>query len=234
MDYFPEIIGGNDEIVSSDEETTPSNIIKEEDIFDQPIVIKEVKEPKKNPPKQIKEEPKVELVIDEVLREELKRDALSEPSVTVKKTRKKRGPMSEEHKAKLALSRVKALKARKEKAAIKKEIAELTKLKKEQDLDELRESVKKKKDKKTAVVPELHVDGGDGSAKRNNISKEQVEEISMNAIMNYDRIRKERKKDKLKLKKIEDDKEAERQELMRLTNRAKPALSKNNYWDNCY
>ena len=111
MDYFPEIIGGNDEIVSSYEETTPSNIIKEEDIFDQPIVIKEVKEPKKNPPKQIKEEPKVELVIDEVLREELKRDALSEPSVTVKKTRKKRGPMSEEHKAKLALSRVKALKA---------------------------------------------------------------------------------------------------------------------------
>ena len=52
--------------------------------------------------------------------------------------------------------------------------------------------------------------------------------------MNYDNVRKGRKKLKEEEKKKNVEKERQRQELMRLANRSTPQETKQNYWDNCY
>ena len=175
MDYLPEVIGGDEEIAQETTENSQSPQLTSEDIFDEPKLAM----------KPIKEEP-------------------------VKKTRKKR-VMTELQKEKLAQARVKALETRRKNSALKKEKKELEKLKKQQEMDELRSSVGKPVKKKVNFVAvdhpiELVVDEHMVEEEEivkpkqvtkivhdNNISQKQIEEISMNAIMNYDKIRKNRK-----------------------------------------
>ena len=211
MDFMPQVIGGDEEIeekVESIQEPLMSN----SDIFDEPKLVM----------KPVKDEP-------------------------VKKTRKKR-VMTEAQKENLAKARVKALETRRKNSALKKEMKDLEKMKKEQALDELRSSVGKPVKKKVDFVAEqitkepMTEEPMEEEPKpkpkhvtyNNTISDKQIEEISMNAIMNYDKVRKERKKDKEVQRKKDMEKEQERQELLKLTQRARPQPTHNSYWDNCY
>ena len=142
------------------------------------------------------------------------------PKLTKKgKPRKKRPPMSEEHKKKLALAREKAMEARKKKAQEKKEAKELEK--------EEKELLKKQKVKRVKQLKEEVEDGTEGAiidpphmkeSQRVGVtvfSKKDLEEAQLEAIIKYDKLRKERKKDKLEKQKKEAEEEAIRQQLRR-------------------
>ena len=219
MDFMPEVIGGDD----SDEEV---EIVKLEmkdlsdttDIFDTGEKLKPV-----------------EAVISEL------------PSSTDKPQKKKR-VMSESHKEKLALARVKALEVRRENARKKKEIKDLKKQQKDNELEDLRESVKPKiKKVKEEVVneeteeeePNFIYEAKPQKPKpvansQYKYTQEQVDNITFKAISNYDALRKERKKEKEVLRKDEAHKEAERQKLLRVATGLNTNKGTGNYWDNCY
>ncbi len=157
----------------------------------------------------------------------------------VKKERKKR-VMSEEHKKKLAQARVKALEVRRENARKKKEIKDLKKQKQDNELDELRSSVKPKAKKVVEEVvveekPEIMEPKIKKEVTQTNYkyTQEDVDNITFKAISNYDALRKERKKEKELKRKEEAIKEAERQKLLRVATGLKTTTT-TNMWDNCY
>ena len=124
--------------------------------------------------------------------------------------RKKRPPMSEEHKQKLALAREKAMASRKKKAADKKvakalelEEKELLKKQKHKRVQKLKEEVEDN------VVPTTTKPSG------NLFTAEQLEEAQLNAIMNYEKIRKTRKAQKKEQQKKDMEEEALKQTIRR-------------------
>lgn len=124
--------------------------------------------------------------------------------------RKKRPPMSEEHKQKLALAREKAMEARKKKAADKKVAKAL-------ELEE-KELLKKQKHKRVQKLKEEveEEDTPPQPIKSQAIfTKEQLEEAQLNAIMNYEKIRKTRKAEKKEKQKKDMEEEALKQTIRR-------------------
>ena len=209
MDYLPDIIGG-DESDHEDDVKAPvkaTNNLDEDDVFEG-IPMKPVKD--------------------------------------VPKARKKR-IMTDDQKEKLAQARKKALEVRRENARIKKEEKELIKMKKKQDLDALRQSVKgtpapKKVNinpvveevvKNPPVVVEQQINPSNNGFNEYKYTQDDVDRISLNAVENYDKIRKSRKAEKDKLKHEEDTKDRERQRLLNIVTRSKP-VEQTDFWGNCY
>lgn len=140
--------------------------------------------------------------------------------------RKKRPPMSEEHKKKLALAREKATIARKNKAKERQEAKELEKQEKQ--------LLKKQKEKRVKQLKE-EVDETDETItkKTNNslmFSKKDLEDAQLNAIMNYEKIRKERKKEKQEKQK----KEKEQEQIKATLRRAVQPQQEYNPFNGCY
>ena len=161
-------------------------------------------------------------------------EAPQEPQANVKltkkgKPRKKRPPMSEEHKAKLAKAREKAMEARKKKAQEKKENKAL-------ELEE-KELLKKQKVKRVKQLKEEVNDEGskiDPPTKKEQVqsfSKKDLEEAQLQAIMNYEKIRKERKKEKQERLKKEKEEEAFKAQLRRAV---APPQKEYNPFSGCY
>ena len=148
----------------------------------------------------------------EIVKEILKDDNIIE-AVAPKKEKKKRKPLSEEHKAKLAISRGKALEARRGKAAERKKMKELE--------NEEKELLKTQKINKFNKLKK-EVTGGAEEAEPKPAPKEAVftkkdlEQAQLDAIMKYDSLRKVRKEEKKKAAMIE----AERQKMLNTINRA--------------
>lgn len=144
------------------------------------------------------------------------------------KPRKQRPPMSEEHKAKLALAREKAMEARKKKAQEKKENKAL-------ELEE-KELLKKQKVKRVKQLKE-EVDEGsilDPPTKKEPIqmfSKKDLEEAQLQAIMNYEKLRKSRKAEKQERQKKEAEEEALKAQLRRAV---APPQQEYNPFHGCY
>jgi len=233
MDFLPKV---EEKLIEDEPDEIEEEIIEEakpkiteDDIFNAKpkLVIKEVIEP------QIVKEFK------EFKEEELK---------TPKPTKKKR-VLSEDHKEKLAQARVKALETRRENAKIKREKAQLEKAIKEKELEELRakagirkpktEVIQPKKEVKEEVkeeIPNLAV-RPDWLDKKQYYTQEDIEKASLNAIMGYEKIRKERK---AKKREEEEKTKHERELKQQLTQRIMPQNNTNimygqqNYWDNCY
>ena len=139
--------------------------------------------------------------------------------------RKKRPPMSEEHKQKLALAREKAMAARKKKAADKKVAKAL-------ELEE-KELLKKQKHKRVQKLKEEveEEDTPPQPIKSQAIfTKEQLEEAQLNAIMNYEKIRKTRKAEKKEKQK----KDMEEEALKQTIRRAVQPQQEYNPFMNCY
>ncbi len=229
MDFMPEIIGGDEEPnvteeIHEEEITMPD--LNQEEVFDIPIKDAPVSTVNAGgteatkPPEDIKKDQKVV------------------------KTRKKR-VMTQEQKDKLAVARKKALEVRREKARLKKEEKELLKLKKEQELDQLRQSVKPKKDPEPVksepikiqkedvdIDKEAQINPSNNGFSEYKYTQEDVDRISLNAVQNYDKVRKSRKADKLKKQKEDAQKEAERQKLLSMVTN-KP-VKQDDYWGNCF
>jgi len=164
------------------------------------------------------------------LPEEKKQEANETVKLTKKGLpRKKRPPMSEEHKKKLALAREKATIARKNKAKERQEAKELEKQEKQ--------LLKKQKEKRVKQLKE-EVDETNEvdetiTKKTNNslmFSKKDLEDAQLNAIMNYEKIRKERKKEKQEKQK----KEKEQEQIKATLRRAVQPQQEYNPFNGCY
>lgn len=147
------------------------------------------------------------------------------------KPRKKRPPMSEEHKAKLALAREKAMASRKKKAQERKENKAL-----ESEEKELLKKQKVKRVKKLKEEVEDNEDNEDMSKidiikNEKSFTKEDLEEAQLQAIMNYEKIRKTRKEKK----RIEQEKNKEEEMLKAQLRRAvAPPQQEYNPFNGCY
>jgi len=144
------------------------------------------------------------------------------------KPRKKRPPMTEEHKAKLALAREKAMEARKKKAQEKKETKAL-----EIEEKELlkKQKVKRVKQLKEEVEDNKDMRGIDIIKKEQTFTKKDLEEAQLQAIMNYEKIRKSRKAEKQERLKKEAEEEALKAQLRRAV---APPQQEYNPFQNCY
>jgi len=179
-------------------------------------------------PKSKKEKLNVNEVFD--LPKETPIQPIETPPANVKLTkkgvpRKKRPPMSEEHKQKLALAREKAMAARKKKAADKKVAKAL-----ELEEKELLKKQKHKRVQKLKEEVEEDIKPNEPKPNGNFFTKEQLEEAQLNAIMNYEKIRKTRKAEKKEKQK----KDMEEEALKQTIRRAVQPQQEYNPFMNCY
>jgi len=141
------------------------------------------------------------------------------------KPRKQRPPMTEEHKEKLKVAREKAMASRIAKAKERKENIELEKQEKE--------LLKAQKVKRVQKLKEEVADEPIKEIKKEPIfTKKDLEDAQLQAIMNYEKIRKSRKAEKEERKKKEAEEEALRNQLRRAVAPPKPEY--NNPFSNCY
>jgi hypothetical protein len=139
------------------------------------------------------------------------------------KPRKKRPPMSEEHKAKLALAREKAMESRKKKAQERKENKAL-------DTEE-KELLKKQKVKRVNQLKEEVLEEPTKINKESSFSKKDLEDAQLHAIMNYEKIRKQRKEEKKERQKQEAEQEALKAQLRQAV---APPKQEYNPFSGCY
>ena len=134
------------------------------------------------------------------------------------KPRKQRPPMTEAHKEKLKDARVKAMASRKAKAQERKEVKSL-------DIEE-KELLKKQKVKRVRKLKEEV----DDETPLKEIVKD-VEDAQLNAIMNYEKIRKSRKEQK----KVDQEKNKEEEHVRNQLRRAvAPPQQEYNPFGGCY
>ena len=208
MDFLPEV---KMDFIPSDEE------VDDDEVSDENVVVEE----------------KIEMVIEEESivpvakskREDMNVDEIfNMPQKEVKLTkkgvpRKQRPPMSEEHKEKLKFAREKAMASRKSKAKERKESKaldleekELLKKQKVKRVKKLKEEVDDETDE---VNPNFVYEDTKKSSNKQSFSKEDLEDAQLNAILNYEKIRKERKKEKHEKLKQNADQEQLKQKLRR-------------------
>ena len=188
-------------------------------------------------PKPVKEDifdlPNLAVMPDEV-KEELMEQGIepkvSEPKV---KEKKKRKPMSEEHKAKLALAREKAMIARKAKAeerkkmkALESEEKELLKQQKVKKVEKLKKEVEEPE-----VEPQIKQ-----KISTSTITRKDLEDAQFDAIVKYETLRKQRKAEKKEQQMLDQTKKE-------LLNKLQPQQYSYgarvngrlvNKWDSCY
>jgi hypothetical protein len=148
-----------------------------------------------------------------------------------KPAKKPRKPMSEDHKAKLALAREKAMASRKIKAeerkkmkALENEEKELLKTQKVKRVQKLKEEVNDEKPLQSTTP-----------TKMTGLTKKDLEEAQLEAIMKYEAMRKQRKEEKKQAKIIEEGKA----KMLNQINRATGGVNYryrdgSNRFDNCY
>ena len=226
MDFLPEV--KMDFIPSDDEEEKDVEVIEE-------------KKKKKDKSQEEIEEAKEDLIDEVVPKAKSKRDDMNindifsglpgqEIKLTKKgKPRKKRPPMSEEHKEKLKMAREKAMLARKNNAKERKENKQLEK--------EEKELLKKQKIKRVKQLKE-EVEVDDVSILSTNVTeksmaftKEDLQEAQLEAIMNYEKIRKSRKEEKRKLQEKQKEQQILKQKIMRAVAPPEPEY---NPFSGCY
>jgi len=145
---------------------------------------------------------------------------------TKQKVKKPRKPMSEEHKAKLAIAREKAMESRKANAVERKKMKEL-----ESEEKELLKTQKVKRVQK--LKAEVNDDEISTPTKTTGLSKKDLEDAQLEAIMKYEAIRKKRKEEKKQAQMIEEGKQKMLNNIQRATGMYKYKDGSNRF-DNCY
>ena len=221
----------------------PDVIMPENDIAENgTLAEREAEEPEPEPA----EEQTAEKQTVEVKRKMEQVDIFADaPKVKQVKEKKKR-VLSEEHKQKLANAREKALAVRRANSHAKKEMKDLTKLKKKQDLDKLREETGMT-EKKVVIdnpievetfepvkapiqkPPPLPVQHKPIQVKQ--YTQEDLDKTTLNAIIGYEKIRKERKSVKKKEQNVVREQEALKQQLRNIKVRETPQYESNPWSD---
>lgn len=152
-----------------------------------------------------------------------------------KKPPKKKRVLSEEHKAKLAQAREKALATRRANAQEKKRLKELEKKAKQKKTKELERYVNEgevRRDPPPVVeqIREKIIEKGE-----HNITKKDLEDAQLEAIIKYEALRKERKKKKQEEQVEEQKKEKAREAIRRATQPRKQIYQgQEGYWDDMF
>ena len=154
------------------------------------------------------------------------------------KEKKKRKPMSEEHKKKLALAREKAMAVRKANAEEKKKMKALDKEEKEllkkqrfKKVKKLKEEVEQAEQTEEDEFKEVKV--SNSHQQQSGITKKDLEEAQLDAIMKYEAIRKERKAKKKQEQIIEEGKKKMLNNIQRATGQYNYRDGSNRF-DACY
>jgi len=160
----------------------------------------------------------------------------TEPSA--KPVQKKKRQLSEEHKAKLALAREKALATRRAKAEEKKKMKEienktkeLRKKKAQKDLEQLEDEVTNNKPQKTSLDTTQGL--RQASYPTSMFTKQDLENAQLEAIMKYEAIRKARKEEKKKQQMIDQQKKDLQKKIQGYGARDASGRLLNK-WDRCY
>lgn len=164
------------------------------------------------------------------------------------KTKKKRPPMTEEHKEKLKKAREKALETRRKNAREKKELKELQKLKKQKELEDLRAEVKgeKKPPKVREVIEEVKEykpppapAPAPAPPPTHIYTKEDLLKAQQEAVLSYEKARQYKKK--LKREEEEIIKQNEMKVVKAVSRvrqtpkmRGEIRYGDPDYWDNCF
>ena len=153
---------------------------------------------------------------------------INDPNVKLTKKgkpRKPRPPMSEAHKEKLKLAREKAMASRKAKAQERKDSKALEKEEKELLKKQKVKRVQKLKEEVEEDIPFKEV------VKEQSFTKKDLEEAQLQAIMNYEKIRKSRKAEKQERQKKDAEQEAIKNQLRRAV---APPQQEYNPFNGCY
>ena len=210
MDFLPEV---KMDFIPSDEEADDDEVSDENDVVEEKVeMVIEEEEESIVPVAKSKRE---DMDVDEIFNMPQKEVKLTKKG----KPRKQRPPMSEEHKEKLKFAREKAMASRKSKAKERKESKaldleekELLKKQKVKRVKKLKEEVDDETDE---VNPNFVYEDTKKSSNKQSFSKEDLEDAQLNAILNYEKIRKERKKEKHEKLKQNADQEQLKQKLRR-------------------
>lgn len=209
MDFLPEV---KMDFIPSDEEADDDEVSDENDVVVEEKIEMVIEEESIVPVAKSKRE---DMDVDEIFNMPQKEVKLTKKGVP----RKQRPPMSEEHKEKLKFAREKAMASRKSKAKERKESKaldieekELLKKQKVKRVKKLKEEVDDETDE---VNPNFVYEDTKKSSNKQSFSKEDLEDAQLNAILNYEKIRKERKKEKLEKLKQNADQEQLKQKLRR-------------------
>ena len=226
MDFVPMIIGGHDE--NDEPEPEPEieqdDKLQEEDIFDTPNITIEERVLRDNDDEH-----------GEYEENKIKED--KEEPIISKKTGRPKRKQTEKQKEALKKGRERALVNRRAKAkALKNE-------KLDTEIDGLNKQLKGKKKQYPFVQKEETIEEEKIEEKprpktpinTNRIySQDDVDNITFQAIKNYDMVKKERKKEKLAKQKIEKEDEFERQKLLNIVKNVKPTDDSAEFWGNCF
>jgi len=230
-DLFPELV----EAPPEPEYDIPDEDIKseEDDVPDDPL-IPEIKPREKIEQQDIfieqKSKKNVKVVIEDKVEEEIPTIVAVKPDV---KPAKKKRVMSEEHKAKLALAREKAMITRKANAAKRKEEKELEKEEKQLSATMRRDRVAKMKqivNHKPAVIKKQEVIEPKIIEKQVGYTEEQLKSAIAIALEVEDKKRKLRKSKKLEMKKEEESKK----KIFNTINNAVTGNPELDMWSNCF
>ena len=209
MDFLPEV---KMDFIPSDEEADDDEVSDENDVVVEEKIEMVIEEESIVPVAKSKRE---DMNVDEIFNMPQKEVKLTKKG----KPRKQRPPMSEEHKEKLKFAREKAMASRKSKAKERKESKaldieekELLKKQKVKRVKKLKEEVDDETDE---VNPNFVYEDTKKSSNKQSFSKEDLEDAQLNAILNYEKIRKERKKEKHEKLKQNADQEQLKQKLRR-------------------
>jgi len=225
MDFLPEV--KMDFIPSDNESDIEDNVNEEIQDFDdeKDINVEEDKVAKVVPKAKSKRE---DMNVNEIFTMPNNDGVIiNDPNVKLTKKgkpRKPRPPMSEEHKEKLKLAREKAMASRKAKAQERKENKQLEKEEKELLKKQKVKRVQKLKEEVEEDVPSTI------TKKEPSFTKKDLEEAQLQAIMNYEKIRKSRKEEKKERMK----KEAEEEALKNQIRRAVAPPKEYNPFNGCY
>lgn len=149
---------------------------------------------------------------------------------------KKKRVLTEEHKAKLAVAREKALATRRANAAIKKETKDLEKKVKTNKLNKLRKEADEPIDDVEQEVPKPIKPINPIQSVQSNISQKDLEAVALNAIIGHEKIRKARKKKKKEEEEVIYQQNLLKQQLSNVMNNKpiKPQYSQNGVWDDFF
>lgn len=230
-DLFPELV----EAPPEPEYDIPDEHIEseEDDVPDDPL-IPEIKPREKIEQQDIfieqKSKKNVKVVIEDKVEEEIPTIVAVKPDV---KPVKKKRVMSEEHKAKLALARQKAMITRKANAAKRKEEKELEKEEKQLSTTMRRKRVEKMKQivsDKPVVMKKQEVVEPKIIEKQVGYTEDQLQSAIATALQVEDKKRKLRKSKKLEMKKEEESKK----KIFNTINNAVTGNPELDMWSNCF
>lgn len=156
---------------------------------------------------------------------------LPKPQTKQTKKTKTGRKLSDEHRAKLALAREKALATRRKNAEERKKMKEIEKQTKELKKKKAQKDLKQLEDEVINDKPQTIMK--DTSYPASMITRKDLEEAQLDAIMKYEAIRKARKEEKKKKKMIDDQKKELQKKIQGYGARDNNGRLLNK-WDRCY